>query len=173
MEKIQNPQTVRHKFDQPMKSPPTYRELYELRFATHFIPYLRILEKAIGHEQVIKSLQELAFYGAKEFAENMVKAAGKNDLSIFKEIYNPTDPNLCDILTMEVVESTEETYEFRVTECLLAEAFRKAGAADYGYAAVCSDILITRLVNPQIGLDLEGTIMEGKPCCMYRYYVKP
>ena len=80
---------------------------------------------------------------------------------------------MCDILTIEVVESTEETYEFRVTECLLAEVFRKAGVADYGYAAMCSDILVTRLVNPQIGLDLEGTIMEGKPCCMYRYYVKP
>jgi hypothetical protein len=60
-----------------------------------------------------------------------------------------------------------------VTECLLAEVFRKAGAADYGYVAVCADVLYTRFVNPQIGLDLEGTIMQGDSCCMHRFYVKP
>jgi len=98
MEKIQKPQAIQHKFDQPMKCPLTYRELYGLRFASHFIPYLKILEKAIGHEQVIKSLQELAFHGAKEYAEVVVKAAGKNDLSVFKEIYSPTNPGSCDIL---------------------------------------------------------------------------
>lgn len=166
-------QETQHKFDQPMKCPPTYRELYDLQFASHFIPYLKILEKAIGHEQVIESLQELAFRGAKEFAESVVKAAGKNDLSLFKEIYSPTNPNLCDILTSEVVESTEETYDYKVTKCLLAEVFRKAGAAEYGSAAICCDILVTRLINPQIGLDLEGTLMEGEPCCMYHFYVKP
>jgi hypothetical protein len=131
------------------------------------------LEKAIGHEQVIKSLQELAYHEAKEYAEHIVKAKGENDLSFFKEIYNPSDPILKDILTMEVVEDTEETYVVNVTECLWAEVFRKAGAADYGYAAVCSDVLFTSLVNPQIGLDLEGTIMEEKPCCLHRYYIKP
>lgn len=65
MEKIQEPQVTQHKFDQPMKSPPTHRELYELRLASHFIPCLKILEEAIGREQVIKSLQELAFHGLR------------------------------------------------------------------------------------------------------------
>jgi len=173
MDKIQNQLSTQHKFDQPIKHPLTNRDWIELEYASHFIPYLKILEKAIGHEQVIKSLQELAFPGVKEYAEHVVKVAGKNDLSIFKEIYSSANPSLCDILTMEVVESTEKTYEVRVTECLLAEVFRKAGVADYGYAYVCNDILLTRLVNPQIGLDLEGTIMEGKPCCMHRWYIKP
>jgi hypothetical protein len=173
MEKIQNPQTTQHRFDQPMKCPLTYRERVELEYASHFIPYLKLLEKAIGHKKVIESLREFAFHGVKEYADYIVKAKGKNDLSLFKEIFSPANPSLWDILTMEVVESTEETFEVRVTECLLAEVFRKAGVADYGSTVLCCDILFTRLVNPQIGLDLEGTIMEGKPCCMYRWYVKP
>ncbi len=151
-----------------MKHPLTYRDWIELEYASHFIPYLKILEKAIGHEQVIKSLQELAFQGVKEYVEDIVKVAGKNDLSIIKEIYSPANTGLCELLTMRVLESTEEIYVVNVTECLLAEVFRRAGAADFGYAYLCCDPLFTRLLNPQIGLDLEGTIMEGNPCCLHR-----
>jgi L-2-amino-thiazoline-4-carboxylic acid hydrolase len=173
MQMTPNPPATQHKFDQPVKQPLTHRECIELEYTSHFIPYLKVLEQTIGHDQVIKSLQEFAFPGVKQFAEQIVKATGKNDLSVIKEIYSPSNPNLSDVLTMEVLESTEETYVVNVTECLLAEVFRKAGAADYGYAALCLDILFTRLVNPQIGLDLEGTIMEGKPSCLHRWYVKP
>jgi hypothetical protein len=173
MEKPASPQVTQHHFDQPVKRPPTYREQIELEYTSQFIPYLKLLEKTIGSEQVIKSLEEMAFQGVKAFAEQIVQESGKNDLSIFKEIFSPSNPNLSDIMTMEVLESTETNYEVRVTECLLAEVFRKAGAASYGSAAVCCDILFTRLVNPQIGLDLEETIMEGHPCCLHRWYVKP
>jgi hypothetical protein len=175
MEKMRNPQASRHKFDQPMRCPLTHRERVELEYAAHFIPFLKILEKSIGREKVIESLQELAYHETKAIAESDVKARGKNDLSFFKEIYSPTDPEnqgLFDILTLELGESTEEVFEVRVTECLLAEVFRKAGAADYGYVAVCADVLYTRFVNPQIGLDLKGTIMQGDSCCMHRFYVK-
>lgn len=163
----------KHKFDQPLKHPLTYRERVELEYTSHLIPYLMSLEKAIGHERVIQSLQEYTFHGVKEFAEQIVKAAGKNDLSIFKEIYSPENPDLSDTLTMNVISSTEEAYEVNVTECLLAEVFRKAGAADYGYVLVCCDVLLTQLVNSRIGLDLEGTLMEGFPSCWHRWYVKP
>ena len=173
MEKTQNSEAVQPKFDQPLKGLLTYRERTELEYAAHFIPYLKFLEQTLGREQVIQSLQELAFQGVKAYAEEVVKSAGKNDLSVIKEIYSPTNAGLCEVLTMEVVESTEETYVVNVTECLLAEVFRKAGAADYGYAYVCCDVLFTRLINPQIGLDLDGTIMEGKPCCLHCWHVKP
>jgi hypothetical protein len=173
MEDIENPQATQHSFDQPSGRPLTYRKRTELEYTSHFIPYLKFMEKTIGREQVLKSLQEFAYQGVKEFAEDIVKAAGKNDLSIIKEIFNPANPNLSKSLTMEVLESTEDTYVVNVTECLLAEVFQRTGAADYGYAYVCCDILFTRLVNPQIGLDLDGTIMEGKPCCLHRWYVKP
>ena len=161
MEEIQEPQATPHKFDRPMKSPPTYRERIELEYGSQFIPYLKSLRKAIGHEKVIESLRELAFHRVKEFAEQVVKAKGKNDLSVFKEIFSPANPSLWDILTMEVVESTDETFEIRVTECLLAEVFRKAGVADYGSTFLCCDVLFTRLVNPQIGLDLGGGDAHG------------
>jgi hypothetical protein len=173
MDEIQIPPTILHKFDRPLEHPLTLRESIELEYASYFLPYLKILEKAIGREQVIKSLQEMASQGVKAYVESIVKATGKNDLSLIKEIYSPANPGLQNILTMEELESTEDTYVVNVTECLLAEVFRKAGAADYGFACVCSDILFTSLINPEIGLELEGTIMEGSPCCLHRWYIKP
>ena len=149
---------TQHRYDQPLKHPLTYRECSELEYAAHFIPYLKFLEQTIGREQVIQTLQEIAFQGVKAYAEQVVTAAGKNDLSVIKQIYSPTNPGLAQVLTMQVLESNDDTYVVNVTECLLAEVFRKAGAADYGYAYLCCDVLFTQLVNLQIGLDLDGTI---------------
>lgn len=174
MDKVQNPQTIQHKFDRLMKRPLTYRERFELEYASHLIPYLKLLEKEVGHEQVIRSLQKLALQEAEEYAEHVVRTKGKNDLSVFKEDYSPTTPGISDILTIEVIEDTEEAYEIKITECLWAEVFRKAGVPDYGYAAVCyGDIPFAHFISSQIDLNLEGTIMEGKPFCMLRYFVKP
>jgi L-2-amino-thiazoline-4-carboxylic acid hydrolase len=176
MYKKQVSKVVLHKFDQPLQCPLTRRQRVELEYASHFIPYLKILEKIIGRDKVIESLQELAYQETKRVAEELVKGKGKNDLSLFKEIYDPENPenqDLLDILTWEVGISTDEIFEVKVTECLLADVFLKAGVGDYGYAAVCSDVLFTKLVNPQILLNLEGTMMQGKSCCMHCFYVEP
>jgi len=174
MEAIPNPHATQHKFDKLMKRSLTYRERFKLEYASHFIPYLNLLEKEIGHEQVIKSLQKLALNEAEAYAKYVVETKGKNDLSVFKEDYTPATPGMSDILTIEVIEDTEEAYGIKITECLWAEVFRKAGAADYGYAAVCyGDIPFARCINSKIDLELNGTIMEGKPFCMLRYFVEP
>lgn len=173
MEKVQNPQATQHKFDKPTSRPLTYRERFKLEYASHFIPYLKILEQEIGREKVIETLRKLALLEAEEYARYVVEAKGKNDLSVFKENYGPTTPGMSDILTIEVVEDTEEAYGIKITECLWAEIFWKDGVADYGHAAVCyGDVPFARCINSQIDLDLDGTIMEGKPFCMLRYFVK-
>jgi hypothetical protein len=112
-------------------------------------------------------------WGVKAFAKEIVKTRGKNDLTIIKEIFSPANPNLCDHLTIRVVKSIEDSYEVTVTECLLTEVFRNTGAAAYGQACLCRDVQLTRLINPRIVLDLEGTIMEGKPSCMHRWHDSP
>jgi len=165
---------VPHKFEKPMSDPLTYRKRFEIEYASHLIPYLKILEQEIGREKVIETLRKLALHEAQEYAQYVVNAKGKNDLSVFKEDYSPTTPGMSDILTIEVIEDTDEAYGIKITECLWAEIFRKAGVADYGHAAVCSgDVPFARCVNPQIDLELDGTIMEGKPFCALSYFVKP
>lgn len=168
---MENPDAT-HKFDRPMKRPLTYRERFELEYASHLIPYLKILEQEIGREKVLETLRKLALQEAEEYARYVVEAKGKNDLSVFKEDYSPTTPGIKEILSIDVVEDTETAYEIRISECLWAEVFRKAGVAEYGYAVVCSgDVPFARCVNPQIDLALNSTLMEGQPFCTLRYFV--
>ena len=165
-------QTPAHRFDQPIQCPLTCRERIELEYTSHFIPYLKFLEKKIGKDAVIESLLEFSSQRVKEYAKEVVQSKGKNDLSVFKEIFSSANPQLMEVLTAEVIEDQKDTLIIKVTECLLAEVFRKDSAADFGTAALCRDVLFTKLVNPQIELTLDGTLMEGKSCCLYRWYVK-
>lgn len=162
-----------HKFDCPMKRPLTHRERFNLEYASHFIPFLKLLEQEIGHEAVIDYLHKLALQEAEEYAAYVVESKGKKDLSVFKEDYNPTTPGISDLLTIEVVEDTDEAYGIKITECLWADVFREAEAAEFGHAAVCNgDVPFARCINPNIDLALDGTIMEGKEACRLRYHYK-
>jgi len=157
----------KHKFDLPMRRPLTYREFMTVQYAYHFIPFLRILEKDIGHERVIEILQKFSLWEAETGAQETVQARGKNDLSIFKEDYNPQTPSL----TTEVLEDSERVWRIKITECLWARVWSDANAADLGYAAVCAgDTPYAGFINPKIALELQGTIMEGKPHCILRYH---
>lgn len=165
-------QTV-HKFDRQMKRPLTHRERFDLEYASHFIPLLKILAEDIGHEAVIEYLLKLAIQEAEEYAAYVVESKGKNDLTVFKEDYSPTTPGISDILTIEVVEDSDDAYTIEITECIWAEVFREAGMAEFGHAAVCcGDVPFAECINPQITLDLEGTLMEGKEACRLRYYYR-
>ncbi|OFW63967.1 MAG: hypothetical protein A2135_00260 [Actinobacteria bacterium RBG_16_67_15] len=72
------------KFDTPMGRELTYRELLKLAYASHFIPYLKILEEEIGREKVVDTLRRLAIVEAGEYARHVVAAKGKADLSVFR-----------------------------------------------------------------------------------------
>jgi hypothetical protein len=168
----QPPQTPRHKFDEPISSSTTYRQRFTTEYASHLIPYLKILDREIGRPKVIATLRQLALQEAKEYAD-YIKANEKADLAVFKRHYSPTTPGMKNMITIEVLNSTDTVYEIKITECLWAKVFQDAGAAEYGVAAVCSgDVPFARFIDPSLDLDLTGTIMEGKPACILRYHVK-
>jgi hypothetical protein len=156
-----------HKFDRAMKHPLSYRQFMTVEYAYHFIPFLRILEKEIGPDKVITALKKFTLWESETGAKETVKARGKNDLSIFKDDYNPRTPQL----TTEVLEDSEKVWDIKITECLWAKVWIDAGAADLGVAAVCAgDSPYAGFINPKIKMDLEGTLMEGKPYCILRYH---
>jgi hypothetical protein len=162
-----------HKFDRQMNQPLTHRQRFALEYASHFIPFLILLEQDIGHDAVIKYLHKLALQEAEEYAAYVVESKGKNDLTVFKEDYSPTTPGISEILTIEVLKDTDDVYAIEISECIWAEVFREAGVPEFGHAAVCSgDVPFAECVNPKISLNLEGTIMEGKKSCRLRYHYK-
>ena len=162
-----------HKFDKATAKPLTYRQRFQEQYVSHFIPYLKLLDRAVGRSKVVETLTALNLQEAEDYAKIVVKQKGKNDISVFKEDYSPSTPGIRDILTIEVLEDTPTVWAIKITECLWATVFRDADASQFGYAAVCAgDVPFARAVNPKIDLDLKGTLMEGKPACLLRYYVK-
>ena len=74
-------------------------------------------------------------------------------------------------LTHEVVVDTEDTFELRVTECVIAEVFIQAGmGGEIGHAAVCNmDYAWPPAFNPAIRMERSKTLMQGHDCCNHRY----
>jgi len=166
------PSAPGHKFDRATATPLTYRQRFQEQYASHLIPYLKILDRAVGRSKVVETLTALSVQEAEDYAKIVVKQKRKNDISVFKEDYSPSTPGIRDILTIDVLEDTPTVWAIKITECLWATVFRDAGASQFGYAAVCAgDAPFARAVNPKIDLDLRGTLMEGKPACLLRYYV--
>jgi len=165
-------QAENHKFNGLMDHPLTYQQYFQLEYGAHFIPYLKILEKEIGREKVLETLETLAIEEARKYADH-VRAQGNCDLSVFRNTYNPAVPEFNQILSIEILENTDKIYEIKITECIWAKTFRDADAAEFGLAAVCAgDAPFARFISPNIDCELTGTCMEGKPFCILRYYLK-
>jgi hypothetical protein len=73
-------------------------------------------------------------------------------------------------LQIEVLESTDTTYNFNVTRCRYAEMYRGLGIPELGGVLSCGrDYALGEGFNPDLKLIRTQTIMEGAPFCDFRY----
>lgn len=73
-------------------------------------------------------------------------------------------------LEMEVLEATDEKFDFNITRCRYAETYREMGLAKIGHLMSCNrDGTFCQGYDPKIRLERKQTIMEGAPCCTFRY----
>lgn len=73
-------------------------------------------------------------------------------------------------LEVNVHEANESRFEFDVTRCRYAEMYREMGLADIGRLLSCNrDGSFCIGFDSNIKLDRAKTIMDGDPCCTFRY----
>ena len=73
-------------------------------------------------------------------------------------------------LEVEVLEATDERFDFNVTRCKYAETYRKMGLGHIGHLMSCNrDGTFCEGYDPNIKLERHQTIMAGAPCCTFRY----
>lgn len=73
-------------------------------------------------------------------------------------------------LDVEVLESSEGTFNFDVTRCKYAEMYRDMGLGHIGHLMSCNrDGTFCEGYDPEISLQREHTIMMGAPRCTFRY----
>jgi predicted ArsR family transcriptional regulator len=73
-------------------------------------------------------------------------------------------------LIVDIVESSDERFEFNVTRCKFVEMYEEMGARDLGYLLSCNrDFAMFEGMAPDVGFDRTQTRMEGAPHCDFRY----
>jgi hypothetical protein len=79
-----------------------------------------------------------------------------------------------DALQIEVLESSDQRFNFNVTRCRYAETYKEMGLGEIGPLLSCNrDGTFCQGYDPRIELDRQQTIMEGAPCCTFRYTFNP
>ena len=73
-------------------------------------------------------------------------------------------------LEIDVLEASDERFDFDVTRCRYAEAYREMGLGDIGHLLSCNrDGTFVEGFDPRLRLERAQTIMAGAPCCTFRY----
>jgi L-2-amino-thiazoline-4-carboxylic acid hydrolase len=77
-------------------------------------------------------------------------------------------------MEIDIIQRTEDRLDFNVTRCGYAAFYQELGLADIGALVHCSrDHAMAAAFDPSVELMRTGTIMEGKPCCDFRFRKKP
>lgn len=158
-----------HRWDVGVDPAPSLRRLESLRIS-RFLQFSQYLADQMGKEPLLETLRDFQSQSNVGQAQRLVERTGRNDFEAFKAFYDPAIPALARIVTLEVVESTDTVYEWKITECINADPFLNADAAEIGYASACyGDYAFAEAFNPAIKLTRDKTIMQGHKYCNHRY----
>lgn len=76
-------------------------------------------------------------------------------------------------LEIEVLEASDRKFDFNVTRCRYAETYKEMGLGKIGHLLSCNrDGSFCEGYDPKLKLERKQTIMEGAPCCTFRYTYK-
>jgi hypothetical protein len=131
-------------------------------------PFVDALVDEFERERVLAILGETIINIARKQGAERADAVGADSLLAFSQ--SAGDWRKGNALEIEVLEQSEEHYDFNVTRCRYAEMYRSLGRAELGAILSCNrDYSLVEGFNPEIKLERKQTIMQGAPCCTFRY----
>lgn len=131
-------------------------------------PFYRAVAAQVGEARSRELLAEVIRAEARKAGEAMRERTGSSDLSAFAAQWEPWLRG--GALELEVLEQTEDTWHFDVTRCRYAELYRELGLADLGALLSCNrDAALIEGYDEGVVLERRQTIMQGAPCCDFRY----
>ena len=153
------------------KADMTWEGVFRFAFQRNFIPYMKALAAQIGNEKLISMLQEATSEIARKGMAG--RSMLKRDIATWVAGMKFMPPLYQHALVVEIVEDTAQAFEFRVSQCLWAKAFREEDAAEIGYASICHpDFAVASAFNPKLKLIRTKTLMQGHECCNHRYVME-
>ncbi len=111
------------------------------------------------------AIRKAAIAEGKMFA---AKANGQTSMADFIKLYELWTAD--GALEMKVLEASDTTFDFDITRCRYAETYKDMGLGKIGHLLSCNrDGTFCQGYDPNITLERKQTIMEGAPCCTFRY----
>lgn len=163
-------QDQQHKFQSD--SGMTIQQVYNFTFKSHLIPIIKNIMKQIGKEKLLNMLRKSS---EMSYEIDMDADINYNErtLTAWSTDFKRGCEEWSDRLTYEILKDNENVFEIKFTECLWAKTFREAEASEIGDATVCyEDYPIARQFNPKLKLIREKTLMNGKDCCHFKYFME-
>lgn len=131
-------------------------------------PFVDALSEEFDRERVLAILGETIINIARKQGAERAAAMGDDSLMAFSQ--SAGDWRKGNALEIEILEQNEDRYDFNVTRCRYAEMYRSLGLGELGAILSCNrDYSLIEGFNPEIHLERKQTIMQGAPCCTFRY----
>jgi L-2-amino-thiazoline-4-carboxylic acid hydrolase len=135
-------------------------------------PLIGAFAAEFGRDRVLEIARGVIVQIAREQGRSLAKQMGGNGLAHF--VKSKENWVKGDALSIEVRQVSETAYDFDVTRCRYAEMYRALGIPELGAVLSCGrDFALGEGFNPDLKLTRTQTIMEGAPCCDFRYRLEP
>ena len=133
------------------------------------VPLLREFERELGPERTreiaARAITDLARTDGRSFSD---ASSATDSVDRVRELVPAFARD--DALEIDVREDSDDAYGFDVTRCRFAEIYRSMDAADWGVVLSCGrDFALTESLGDDIELERTQTLMEGAPCCDFRF----
>lgn len=138
-------------------------------------PFIAALSTRFGEVEVKEVLTEVVKKAAREGGQAMrAPTSGDDpggDLERFAAGWEPWFRG--GALEIDELVRTPESWSFNVTRCRYAELYRSLGMAELGASLSCNrDAALIEGFSDAVDFERTQTLMEGAPCCDFRYAKK-
>ena len=135
-------------------------------------PLIEALGAEFGRERVIAVVRDTIVRIAQEQGAALAEAMGSDGLPAFADSLSSWTRD--NALEIEVLEESEDAFDFNVTRCRYAELYRALGVPELGAVFSCNrDGALIEGFNPGVEFTRTQTIMQGAPFCDFRYRRRP
>jgi hypothetical protein len=135
-------------------------------------PVIQALGEEFGRARVLEIVGRVVAEIARRQGRELAEQLGGNSLHHFAAGKEPWTRG--GALEVRPLRQTETDYDFDVTRCRYAEMYRALGVPELGAILSCGrDGALGEGFNAGLKLARAQTIMEGAPCCTFRYRLEP
>ena len=129
---------------------------------------VRDVGKARAQAIIGEAIEQAAVAAGAEFARNEPQGADLRSFVALQYLWEKDNA-----LDVRVIDNDDEHYNYDVTRCRYAEMYHEMGLGEIGHLLSCArDEKFIVGYAPEVELTRTTTVMQGAPCCDFRYRVK-